>query len=106
MEGEAVEDAIVGGGGAAVDEVDDLAGAVVDVGAHGEVDGAGVGRGGTVDDGDVRLGGCASLKLAREVAVGGGVERHEEEAGGVHVEAVDGDGAGGVGEGGSAPTGG
>lgn len=92
------EDGPVRKRGLAVDVVDDLVGAVVDVGAHGDVDGARVAADDAFNEGDVGLVHLAPFELAGEVALGVGVEAEDEEAGGVHVEAVDDEGAGGGGE--------
>ena len=87
-----------GDAGAALDVVDDLDGAVGDVGADGEGDFAAFGGEGAVDEGDVAFVDLAVFELHGEVALGIGIEAEEEEAGGVHVEAVDDEGAGRVGD--------
>ncbi len=82
-------------GVAAVDEVDDLVGAAIDVEAHGEVDGAAGLRRGSFDECDVALGDSARFELETEGGLGFWRQADDEEAGGVHVEAVDDEGAAG-----------
>lgn len=89
------EEAEVRAGVAAVDEVDDLVGAALDVEAHGEVDGAAGLRRGSFDERDVALGDSSALELEAERGLRLGRQADDEEAGGVHVEAVDDEGAAG-----------
>ncbi len=90
----------VGAGGAAVLEIDLLKGPAGPVDAVGEVDGAGFVDGivgDALDERNVPLADATLFELAGELAVGFRIERHHEQAAGVHVEPVAGHGAGGVG---------
>lgn len=90
------EEAEVGACVAAVDEVDDLVWAAIDVEAHGEVDcAAGLG-GGSFEEGGVALGDGAAFELVADCGLRLGREADDEEAGGIHVEAVDDEGAAGA----------
>lgn len=86
------------GGGAVVFEVDELVGAIGEVGTDGEVDDPRFEANGTLDEGGVVLADDAVFELEGEGTLGVGVETEDDEAGGVHVEAVDHERASGAAE--------
>lgn len=90
------EEAPAGGGGLALEMIDDLVWTPRGVEAHGAGDDALVVVGDGFEDGGVVLFDGAGLELGGEGALGFGSEAEDEDARGVHVEAVDDERAGGV----------
>lgn len=90
------ENAVARLGGPSVDEVDDLHGAVVDVGAQREVDEAVVGGDVALEERGVAFLHGAALEHHGEVALGLGREGDQQQAGSLHVEPVNDHGARGV----------
>ena len=76
--------------------VDDLIGAIVDVRAERLVDRAALTRHVAREQRDIGLFDLASLELYRDGTLGLRIERNNEQARRIHVEAVDGQGTGGI----------